>query len=260
MRRMGSGSTMSSPGETVSALFDDSGSAERAVRELLEVGVPAGDISMITRDEDHRLGTETGGVGGVAREVVGEEGITYRVSPELPAYEDLPTTEAQMTGRDLPLVTDYEVPPNEPLGGSVQLGLTRDEDPSASSGQALVRHVEAEPAADADIYTDFPEEPGGINPQSPAAPAAQADVVEEKQARDEGVGNAAVGAGVGGFVGLLAGAAALAIPGVGPFIAAGPLAALLGGALAGGAAGGVIGALSGIGVPEEYAREYAAGI
>jgi hypothetical protein len=59
---------------------------------------------------------------------------------------------------------------------------------------------------------------------------------------------------------LLAGAAALAIPGVGPFIAAGPLAALLGGALAGGAVGGIIGALSAIGVPEEYAREYAAAI
>jgi hypothetical protein len=255
---MGSGSSVPSSGEVVnapegvSALFDDPGSAESAVRELLKVGVPAADISMITRDEDHRLGSETGSVGGVAREVLGEEGITYRLSPELPAHEDLPSTESQMTGSDLPLVTDFEVPPNEPLGGSVQLGLTRDED--------LVRHVEAEPAADADIYTDFPAEPGGINPHSPAAHATQAGVVEEKQARNEGPGNAAAGAGIGGVVGLLAGAAALAIPGVGPFIAAGPLTALLGGALAGGAAGGIIGALSGIGVPDEYAREYAAGI
>jgi hypothetical protein len=134
------------------------------------------------------------------------------------------------------------------------------DDPSASSGQVLVRRTEAQAAADADIYTDFPEEPGGINPESPAAPSVQADVTEEKAKREEGPGNAAVGAGIGSVVGLLAGVAALAIPGVGPFIAAGPLAALLGSALAGGAVGGIIGALSAIGVPEEYAREYAASI
>jgi hypothetical protein len=60
--------------------------------------------------------------------------------------------------------------------------------------------------------------------------------------------------------GLLAGIAALAIPGIGPILAAGPLAAALGGMLAGGAVGGIIGALATEGVPEEYARRYAASI
>lgn len=244
---------MPTQGATVTALFGDSRSAQAAVRELLGLGVPGDDISIITRDEDQKTGTEIGGVGGgVSREVVGEEGLTYRASTELPRDEDLPTTEAYMTGGDMPVVTSYEVPPNEPLGGSEQLGLTRDAD--------MVRRVEAEPNADADIYTDFPDEPGGVNPDSPAAQAAGANVMEGKVERNTAPGNAAVGAGIGGFAGLLAGVAALAIPGVGPFIAAGPLAVALGGALAGGAAGGVIGALSGMGVPEEYAREYAAAI
>jgi uncharacterized membrane protein len=52
----------------------------------------------------------------------------------------------------------------------------------------------------------------------------------------------------------------LAVPGVGPLLAAGPLATALGALAAGGAAGGIIGALSTMGVPEEYARKYSAAI
>lgn len=69
---------------------------------------------------------------------------------------------------------------------------------------------------------------------------------------------AGVGAGgaIGGTLGLLAGVGALAIPGVGPFIAAGPLMAALSGAAAGAAVGGIAGALIGLGVPEIEARKY----
>ena len=64
------------------------------------------------------------------------------------------------------------------------------------------------------------------------------------------------GGAVGGTLGLLAGIGALAIPGVGPFIAAGPIMATLAGLGAGGAVGGLIGALSGMGVPEYEAKRY----
>lgn len=69
---------------------------------------------------------------------------------------------------------------------------------------------------------------------------------------------AGVGAGgvVGGTLGLLAGIGALAIPGVGPLIAAGPLMATLSGAAAGAAVGGIAGALIGMGVPEFEAKSY----
>lgn len=60
----------------------------------------------------------------------------------------------------------------------------------------------------------------------------------------------------GGTLGLLAGIGALAIPGVGPFIAAGPIMAALSGAAVGAAAGGMVGALIGLGIPELEAKVY----
>src|ERR1700746_2917402 len=67
---------------------------------------------------------------------------------------------------------------------------------------------------------------------------------------------AASGAVVGGGLGWLAGIGALAIPGLGPFIAAGPIMAALAGVGAGGAIGGLTGALIGMGIPEYEAKRY----
>jgi hypothetical protein len=67
---------------------------------------------------------------------------------------------------------------------------------------------------------------------------------------------AAAGGVVGGTLGLLAGIGALAIPGLGPFIAAGPIMAALAGAGAGGVVGGLVGALVGMGIPEYEAKRY----
>ena len=64
------------------------------------------------------------------------------------------------------------------------------------------------------------------------------------------------GAVVGGTLGWLAGIGALAIPGIGPFIAAGPIVATLAGAGAGGVLGGLTGALVGMGIPEYEAKRY----
>ena len=80
---------------------------------------------------------------------------------------------------------------------------------------------------------------------------------EKKTKAPEG---AATGAGAGGLLGgtlgWLAGIGALAIPGVGPLIAAGPILGLLSGAAVGAATGGLAGALIGYGIPELEAKQY----
>src|SRR5215213_9673523 len=80
---------------------------------------------------------------------------------------------------------------------------------------------------------------------------------------DTGTGagtGATLGTIVGGGAGLLAGLGALAIPGLGPIVAAGWLVAALTGAGVGAAAGGLLGALTGAGVSEEHANVYAEGV
>lgn len=67
---------------------------------------------------------------------------------------------------------------------------------------------------------------------------------------------AATGGILGGTAGLLAGIGALAIPGIGPVLAAGPIAATLAGAAAGAGTGGLAGALIGMGIPDEEASRY----
>src|SRR3954462_7115216 len=76
------------------------------------------------------------------------------------------------------------------------------------------------------------------------------------KAPEGAVAGASSGGLLGGTLGLLAGIGALAIPGLGPFIAAGPLLAALSGAAAGAAVGGFTGALIGMGIPEIEAKYY----
>jgi len=73
----------------------------------------------------------------------------------------------------------------------------------------------------------------------------------------EGTATGATAGGVvGGTLGLLAGLGALAIPGLGPLIAAGPIMATLAGLGVGGTVGGLVGALAGLGIPEYEAKRY----
>src|SRR6201997_3506835 len=78
---------------------------------------------------------------------------------------------------------------------------------------------------------------------------------ETKMPEGTAVGAGAGGA-VGGTIGLLAGIGALAIPGLGPFIAAGPIMAALSGGAIGAGVGGLTGALVGLGIPEYEAKRY----
>src|ERR1700734_3755972 len=84
------------------------------------------------------------------------------------------------------------------------------------------------------------------------------DFAAEKntKAPEGAVTGVGVGGTVGGTLGLLAGIGALAIPGVGPLIAAGPIMGALAGLGIGGAVGGLVGALVGMGIPEYEAKRY----
>jgi len=84
------------------------------------------------------------------------------------------------------------------------------------------------------------------------------DFAHEKntKAPEGAVTGASTGGVVGGALGWVAGIGALAIPGVGPFIAAGPIIAALSGAAVGAAVGGIAGGLIGLGIPEIEAKRY----
>lgn len=84
------------------------------------------------------------------------------------------------------------------------------------------------------------------------------DFAHEKntKAPEGATAGAGTGAVVGGTLGWLVGMGALAIPGLGPFIAAGPIMAALAGAGVGGAVGALTGALIGMGIPEYEAKRY----
>lgn len=88
--------------------------------------------------------------------------------------------------------------------------------------------------------------------------AGTKDFAHEKATKaPEGTTTGVVTGGViGGTLGLLAGIGALAIPGLGPFIAAGPIMGALAGLGSGGVVGGIVGALIGMGIPEYEAKRY----
>ncbi len=118
--------------------------------------------------------------------------------------------------------------------------------PDPAIANDIVTRLKASGFADNDISVLFPDK------------ASTRDFAHE--ANTKAPEGATIGAGtggvVGGAVGLLAGIGMLAIPGLGPFIAAGPIMASLGGIGAGAAVGGIAGALIGMGIPELEAKRY----
>jgi len=80
--------------------------------------------------------------------------------------------------------------------------------------------------------------------------------VKATKAPEGATTGAAAGGVTGGVLGLVAGICSLSIPGIGPFIAAGPIMAALSGAAIGGTTGGVLGGLIGLGIPEIEAKRY----
>jgi hypothetical protein len=115
-----------------------------------------------------------------------------------------------------------------------------------TQAEAIVGQLKMEGFSNNDISVLFPDKSG------------TKDFAHEQhtKAPEGATTGGAVGLGVGAVLGWLAGIGSLVIPGVGPFIAAGPIMGALGGAAAGGATGGIIGALVGMGIPEYEAKQY----
>ena len=118
--------------------------------------------------------------------------------------------------------------------------------PSYANVESGVDGLRAAGFSNRDISVLFPESAGSR------------DFAHEKgtKAPEGATAGAGTGAVVGGTMGWLLGIGALAIPGLGPFIAAGPIMAALAGAGVGGAVGGITGALVGMGIPEYEAKRY----
>ncbi len=118
--------------------------------------------------------------------------------------------------------------------------------PSRSSAEEAVDSLRVAGFRSADVSILFPENEG------------TKDLAHRKSTKAPEGTTAGAGAGavLGGALGWLAGIGALAIPGIGPFIAAGPIVAALAGVGAGGAVGGLAGGLIGAGIPEYEARRY----
>ena len=114
---------------------------------------------------------------------------------------------------------------------------------------------EAERAVDSLVSAGFPN--GNISVLLPDKQGSKEFAHEKNTKAPEGTTTGAVSGGaVGGTLGLLAGIGTLAIPGAGPFIAAGPIMGALAGVGVGGAVGGLVGALVGMGIPEYEAKRY----
>ncbi len=113
----------------------------------------------------------------------------------------------------------------------------------------------AEQAVDALIAAGFRSD--DVSVLAPDQQATHQLATEKNTKAPEGTTTGATAGGaIGGTLGLLAGIGALAIPGLGPFIAAGPIMGALAGLGAGAATGGLIGALVGMGIPEYEAKRY----
>ncbi len=115
-----------------------------------------------------------------------------------------------------------------------------------SQAEYIVDHLKSEGFSNNDISALFPDKTG------------TREFAHEKNTKAPEGATTGAGAGgvLGGALGWLAGAGALAIPGVGPLIAAGPILAALSGAAVGAAVGGIAGALIGMGIPEYEAKRY----
>ncbi len=115
--------------------------------------------------------------------------------------------------------------------------------------------TQAEECVDALIRAGFRSD--DISVLAPDQKATKELATEKNTKAPEGATTGATtGGAIGGTLGLLAGIGALAIPGLGPFIAAGPIMGALAGLGVGATAGGLIGALVGMGIPEYEAKRY----
>ena len=239
----------------VVGLFDDFNNAQAAVRDLVDAGFPREDISLIAND-----------VNGEYKNNVNQNATYDRNAYGKYDTNTMGTTAWQNDFNENYANTDYTY--NDYLP-AYQYGdeLRRNPryqgwdwnriEPEARRGWA-----ERYPDNDWNDYqgavrTGYGYGTTGTVETGKAYDARATSATDETSDTAAGAG---IGAVLGGLGGLLIGLGALAIPGVGPVLAAGPIVATLVGAGVGAAAGGLIGALVDAGVPEEQANLYAEGV
>src|SRR5580692_10572389 len=117
---------------------------------------------------------------------------------------------------------------------------------SQAEAEVIVNHLKQANFSNSDISVLFPDK------------ETSRDFAHEKhtKAPEGALTGAGTGGVIGGALGWVAGIGALAIPGVGPFIAAGPIIAAMSGAALGATVGGIAGGLIGLGIPEIEAKRY----
>ena len=118
--------------------------------------------------------------------------------------------------------------------------------PNRMAAEKTVDQLKSAGFSNSDISVLFPQDGG----------TKEFAVKNATKAPEGATTGAGTGAVIGGALGWLVGIGTLAIPGAGPFIAAGPIMAALAGAGAGGVVGGIAGALVGMGIPEYEAKRY----
>lgn len=150
-----------------------------------------------------------------------------------------------LAGRRMPIQDSASIDSQKSLSGRVVAGVFD----RASDADAAARELE---------QRGWSRDAIGIIAQSEGR--AEHRSTDETKATQGAAAGAAAGGALGGAIGLLTGVAALAVPGIGPILAAGPLAAALGGAALGAGMGGLVGSFAGLGIPDEDARRYEAAV
>jgi hypothetical protein len=231
---------------TVTRLYDSYAVAQAVVRDLENAGVPHDDLSIIAQDSTSG-GADSGYVDTSVR-----DRLTENVSDRPSAGYTSSSTGVSNLAADTSSTTGYrgtaEISEDRVGGHETPLETTSG---TGLGGGLGVDSARPPNVTDSTLAGDYSG--GGVTPAASAGPDHAG--TEAGAAR-----GATAGTVIGGGLGLLAGIGALAIPGVGPVVAAGWLVATLTGAGVGAGAGGLIGALTGAGMSKDESDVYAEGV
>jgi len=163
--------------------------------------------------------------------------------PAIPALEATEKKYAKLAAEQYKKVLAEAKPPIKPETlKSIKEGVAR----SRAQAETIVNHLQGVGFSLDTISLLMPDQAGAKKSASPHG----------TKASEGAVAGAGTGGVLGGTLGLMAGIGALAIPGIGPLIAAGPLVGALSGIVTGATLGGIAGSLIGMGIPEHEARTY----
>ncbi len=249
---------------TISRLYDTYEAAAEAMRNLIEAGVPHSDISLVSNNSESWYSTSSDR--GIKR-------ATTTVDRDREGRDDrVEGAEAGagiggVAGGIIGLLTGLGLMAIPGVGPVVAAGWLASTAAGAAAGGAAGGIIGALTQAgtseeDANTYAEGIRRGGTlVSARVPDADRGRYEAILDRSSVVEGAeAGAGIGGVAGGIIGLLTGLGLMAIPGVGPVVAAGWLASTAAGAAAGGATGGIIGTLTQAGTTEEDANAYAEGV